>query len=403
MGEFIYRYGVMNSSKTANLLMTAYGYESYGRRILCLKSSLDTRWMDDTGSKVGKIESRAIPNSHVCELVQPTEDLYKLVQQVNNETLMKYSSSLTAVLVDEAQFLAKDQVRQLADVVDRLGIDVICFGLKNTYKDGDLFEGSSALVFYADSIEEIKASCKFCSHKATMNLRIVNGSAVYDGDSIQIGDVDSGAESYAQVCYHHYVYPPAPIIGRYGKRNISRSVQETLEYILKDKNPNGIYRKRSDVIKQKLSSTRVFKPDKKEDIGCLRYVVIGSLAIDLYAYAKTKGYKKLNSRLVSDSIIDFLYTYFENRMFTAFEILRHSEVGGIEFFENLDSVQLDSKYSTEDSKKRFKKLPDGHYYFYKYSTKMGWRFWESVLSGISSALNDIETIFYYVEEQEESN
>ena len=251
--------------------------------------------MDDTGSKVGKIESRAIPNSHVCELVQPTEDLYKLVQQVNNETLMKYSSSLTAVLVDEAQFLAKDQVRQLADVVDRLGIDVICFGLKNTYKDGDLFEGSSALVFYADSIEEIKASCKFCSHKATMNLRIVNGSAVYDGDSIQIGDVDR-----------------------------------------KDKNPNGVYRKRSEVTKQKLSSTRVFKPDKKEDIGCLRYVVIGSLAIDLYTYAKIKGYKKLNSRLVSDSIIDFLYTYFENRMFTAFEILRHSEVGGIEFFENLE-------------------------------------------------------------------
>ena len=74
MAKFYFKYGVMNSSKTANLLTVAYNYEEQGRRILCLKSSLDTRWADGTTSKVGKIASRAMPTTHSCELVQPNEN-----------------------------------------------------------------------------------------------------------------------------------------------------------------------------------------------------------------------------------------------------------------------------------------------------------------------------------------
>ena len=130
MARLYFKYGVMNSSKTANLLMVAHNYESQGRRILCLKSALDTRWAENGNNKKGKIESRAIPNPHDCDLIASNENIFNIVKEFNNEMISKYSSELSAVLVDEAQFLTKEQVKQLALVVDKLHIDVLCFGLK---------------------------------------------------------------------------------------------------------------------------------------------------------------------------------------------------------------------------------------------------------------------------------
>lgn len=198
MAKVYYKYGTMNSSKTANLLMAAYNYEAQGKRVLCFKSSLDNRW------GIGYIESRAGIPKREASLVNLSTDLYHEVK-VNLESHGK----LYCVLVDEAQFLSAKHIKQLSVIADDLNIPVMCYGLKNTYKDGVLFEGSAALLYYADKIEEIKTVCQYCNSKATMNLRVENGQPVYTGqNSIILGDtVKHGEGYYIQVCRKHYYNP----------------------------------------------------------------------------------------------------------------------------------------------------------------------------------------------------
>lgn len=407
MAEFFFRYGVMNSSKTANLLMELHNLESQGRRVICLKSSLDTRLLS-SNNKRGQIESRAFATGHDCEMVSPSENLYQLVYQLNNEILMKYSVGAVSVFVDEAQFLTKEQVGQLADVVEKLNIDVYCFGLKNSYVKGELFEGSSALLYYATDIQEIRTACKYCQKKATMNLRIINGKAVYSGDKIQVGDVGEGTETYAQVCYHHYIYPPAPIEGMYFKkvRKSSLSYKEMFSHILKCANENGYYYKKSDVLKDNnYTFSGVFNPTNSDDFSKLAYIGFGPLLINVKEFALSYNTEKknglgsrVNSRIITEILISFLYTFFENDRNMAFNILKSSQMGSIEFFETEDEYLKSRSSRTGDSLKRYETLPDGRYYFYKYSQRsVGWSFWEKVMAGISRYLNNEEIGFYFNE------
>lgn len=112
--------------------------------------------------------------------------------------------TLFCILIDEAQFLKKHHIIELARVVDDLNIPVMAFGLKNDFSN-ELFEGSKYLLIYADKIEEIKTICWFCHKKATMNLRFHEGKPVYQGEQIQIG----GNESYLPVCRRCYRNPGA--------------------------------------------------------------------------------------------------------------------------------------------------------------------------------------------------
>lgn len=395
MAKLYFKYGVMNSSKTANLLMVAHNYESQGRRILCLKSALDTRWSDGKSEKQGNIESRAIPNPHSCELVSSEENLYNLIKQYNNETIARYSSALSAILVDEAQFLTKEQVKQLSLVVEKLDIDVLCFGLKNTYKDGELFAGTSALLYYASSIEEIKTICKYCNRKATMNLRIVNGKAIYTGDSdVAIGDVTGGSDTYAQVCYHHYLNPPAPIVGM--GNQTKQSYADKFNHILKYQNPFGFFRKTSEIAKQDYSFALVYPIKNKNDFRKLKYIVFGPICIDLEAYCKKYSKNKsINSIALTDCIIRFLYHYFENNTEIAFRLLKNSTCTYVEFYENDEEYQESLRTRTETTQKGYRKLPDGRYYFIDAHTKNSWNFYQSVLTGFSMQVNNIEVGFYY--------
>ena len=106
------------------------------------------------------------------------------------------------VLIDEAQFLRRHHVYDLARVVDELGVPVMAFGLKNDFRN-ELFEGSKHLLLLADKIEEIKTICQYCSKKATMVLRTQDGKPTYEGEQIQIG----GNETYIPVCRKHYFHP----------------------------------------------------------------------------------------------------------------------------------------------------------------------------------------------------
>lgn len=194
MAQLYFRHGTMNSGKTLQLLAVAHNYEEQNKPVLIFKPTIDTR------SSKGKIESR-IGISHDAIEIDKERDLFQIVYKLT------WTIDYACILVDEAQFLTKKQVKDLADIVDLLGIPVIAYGLKNSYVDGELFEGSQALLYYADKIEEIKTVCTFCNRKATMNLRIVNDKPIYKGESIHVGDVKNGEDYYIPVCRKHYFQP----------------------------------------------------------------------------------------------------------------------------------------------------------------------------------------------------
>jgi thymidine kinase len=198
MAKLYFRYGAMNSGKTANLLMVADNYIKQGKRVIILKPGKDTRW-----DMENQVKSRAIADPFEAELVTDDQDIFTLVKNRHNKAMLE------AVLVEEAQFLSKAQVRQLALVVNSLGLPVMCYGLRCSYRDGLLFEGSEALMYWADTIEEIKTVCQHCKSKATKNLLQVNGIPQYTGHDVVMGDVESGTEvKFTPVCLRHYLDPP---------------------------------------------------------------------------------------------------------------------------------------------------------------------------------------------------
>lgn len=186
MAQFYFKYGAMNSGKSLEIIKVAHNYQEQNKPVEIFTSAIDNR------TKIGTVASRtgyqrqAIPITEEMDLFEEIKALGK-----------RY-----CILVDEAQFLSKDHILQLAKVVDELDIPVMAFGLKNDFTN-ELFEGSKYLLLYADKIEEVKTICWFCHKKATMNLRVVEGKPVYHGQQIQIG----GNESYLSVCRKCYKNP----------------------------------------------------------------------------------------------------------------------------------------------------------------------------------------------------
>jgi len=118
--------------------------------------------------------------------------MYKVI------TDLLVDETIDCILIDECQFLSPDQVKQLTDIVDRLNINILCYGLRSDYM-GEPFPGSCYLMALADSIEEIKTICH-CGKKAIMNMRVEDGKKIAKGEQIVIG----GNESYVPVCRKHY-------------------------------------------------------------------------------------------------------------------------------------------------------------------------------------------------------
>lgn len=188
MAQLFFKYGAMNSGKTIEILKVAHNYEEQNKPVVILTSGLDTR------EGVGYVASRIGLKREAIPIFSET-DVFALVKNLPEKPY--------CVLVDEAQFLQKQHVLALANIVDELQIPVMAFGLKNDFRN-ELFEGSKYLFLYADKVEELKTICWFCHKKATMNLHFVDGLPTYAGEQIQIG----GNESYYPVCRHHYFHPP---------------------------------------------------------------------------------------------------------------------------------------------------------------------------------------------------
>ncbi|MGT2785268.1 thymidine kinase [Streptococcus merionis] len=197
MAQLYYKYGTMNSGKTIEILKVAYNYEEQGKSVVLMTSAIDTR------DGFGVVSSR-IGMKRDAIAIDDEMNIYDFVNALSPKPY--------CVLVDEAHFLSRKSVYELAQIVDELNIPVMAFGLKNDFQN-HLFEGSEQLLLLADKIDEIKTICYFCKKKATMVLRTENGKPVYEGAQIQIG----GNESYTSVCRKHYFHP------EFGKMDINKS------------------------------------------------------------------------------------------------------------------------------------------------------------------------------------
>ena len=187
MAKLSFYYGAMGSCKTLRLLTTAYNFEEKGTPFMVLKPSADTR----DGSNI--IKSR-IGVERECIPINEDVDIYQAIKDYNN-ILKSTFSKLEYILIDECQFLTENQVNQLAKIVDKLEINVLCFGLRTDFTS-HCFQGSKRLFELADTIEEVKSRCN-CGNKTSINARFdSNGKLILEGNQIVIG----GNDIYKPLC-----------------------------------------------------------------------------------------------------------------------------------------------------------------------------------------------------------
>lgn len=182
MAKLYFRHGTVGSAKTLNLLAVAHNYRQQGKKIFIMKPRMDTRF------GTGQVKSRAG--------LEMEADILLV-----DETSLKGVdfTGISCILVDEAQFLSARVIESLRQISLDFDIPVLCYGLRTDFKTR-LFEGSARLMELADSIEEVKATCHFCNRKSILNLRHVNGVAVLEGPSIELG----AEERYLPTCYRCY-------------------------------------------------------------------------------------------------------------------------------------------------------------------------------------------------------
>lgn len=186
MAKLYFYYSTMNAGKSTTLLQSDYNYRERNMNTLVYTAAIDDRF------GIGQVTSR-IGISRQAKLFDKTSNLF-----LDISTHLA-QEKLHCILVDEAQFLTKEQVFQLSDVVDKLHIPVLCYGLRTDFQ-AELFEGSQYLLAWADQLEELKTIC-FCGRKANFVLRLnKNGKVIKEGEQIQIG----GNDSYMSVCRLHY-------------------------------------------------------------------------------------------------------------------------------------------------------------------------------------------------------
>jgi thymidine kinase len=186
MAKLYFYYSSMNAGKSTALLQSSYNYRERGMHTMILAPDLDDRY------GVGKVTSRIGLEADAITF-RSDDNLFKLVSSKTGE------HPLHCVLVDEAQFLTKEQVFQLGEVTDELNIPVLTYGIRSDFQ-GEPFEGSKYLLAWADNLKELKAIC-FCGNKATMVIRLdEDGNAITQGSQVEIG----GNDRYVSMCRKHF-------------------------------------------------------------------------------------------------------------------------------------------------------------------------------------------------------
>lgn len=186
MAQLYFYYSAMNAGKSTSLLQSSYNYRERGMNTLVMTAAIDNR------AGVGKIASRIGIESD-AQIFSSDDNLASIIEAAHHEQQQH------CILIDESQFLSKEQVRQLTHVVDNLGIPVLCYGIKTDFQ-GELFSGSQYLLAWADKLVELKTICH-CGRKAHMILRFdEQGNPIREGQQVAIG----GNESYQSVCRKHF-------------------------------------------------------------------------------------------------------------------------------------------------------------------------------------------------------
>ena len=186
MAKLHFHYSTMNAGKSTLLLQAAHNYQEMGMECLLLTASFDDR------AGTGQIGSR-IGFAKPATTYGAEDDLYAIIEARIAQ------SPIACVMVDEAQWMSKAQVWQLARAVDDLGMPVMCYGLRVDFR-GELFPGSATLLALADEMREVRTICH-CGRKATMVIRKgPDGEAVTDGAQVQVG----GNETYVSLCRRHW-------------------------------------------------------------------------------------------------------------------------------------------------------------------------------------------------------
>lgn len=186
MAQLYFYYSTMNAGKSTSLLQSSYNYRERGMNTLVMTPAIDDR------AGVGKVASRMGIETQ-AQVFFADDDLAELINEKHR------LQQQHCVLIDEAQFLSRAQVKQLTYVVDLLNIPVLCYGIRTDFQ-GELFSGSHYLLAWADKLVELKTICH-CGRKANMVLRLDSqGDPVKEGEQVEIG----GNETYESVCRKHF-------------------------------------------------------------------------------------------------------------------------------------------------------------------------------------------------------
>lgn len=182
MAKIYFRFGAMNCGKTTALLQVAHNYEEKGMKIVLIKPSIDKKGNKSIVSRLGiKREVDILLNSK-----EQIKDVLKL-------------DGISCILVDEVQFMTKEQIKELWIIAKLKDIPIICYGLKTNFK-GELFEGTKALIEVADVLEELITICK-CGKRAKFNARLENGKYVRNGKEVAIDGIEATYEPLCGKCY----------------------------------------------------------------------------------------------------------------------------------------------------------------------------------------------------------
>jgi thymidine kinase len=186
MAKLYFNYSTMNAGKSTTLLQSSFNYEERGMRTLLLTAAFDDRF------GVGKIASRIGLSAEAFLFTDKTNLLSLVTKELDIRPV-------DCVMVDESQFLSRQQVFELSEVADQLKIPVLCYGLRTDFQ-GNLFEGSLHLLAWADELKELKTICH-CGSKATMVIRVdEQGDPIREGAQKEIG----GNDRYMALCRKHF-------------------------------------------------------------------------------------------------------------------------------------------------------------------------------------------------------
>ncbi|MDY0910747.1 thymidine kinase [Microbacterium sp. CFBP9034] len=209
MAKLYFRYGAMNSGKSTSLLQAAFNYEERGQHVLLAKPEIDTKGADQIDSRLGVRRT-------VDFLITPDADLRTLFAEhrarvrtraedalIPETTATGAAPDVACLMIDEAQFLTRDQVDDLLRIVVLDGVPVLAYGIRTDFQTR-AFPGSRRLLELAHSLEELKTICR-CGRKALFNARLVGGRFVFEGDQVAIDEMSTVRVTYESLCAECYL------------------------------------------------------------------------------------------------------------------------------------------------------------------------------------------------------